>query len=202
MKDHHIITPLNRIQNFSKLVTLLEPQKIQWHVISDLGSTVVETDIPWVHSYVCPNVESTFWGRCNYAINWFLNHHALRPNGMYSILNDDDAYMPGYFDKLREQSHPVIITSMQRGNKTPKDVIPERAHGTNTLVAAPENMKVGHVGVEQISVSGQILKNCRLPIHICGDGQMIEYIIATQSQVVYLPECYVWFNYLEPGRWE
>jgi len=202
MIEHHVITPLNRIQNFTKLVESLSAQSVEWHVITDAGSTPIHTDIGWINSYVCPNKESSFWGRCNYSINWFLDHHPLRPNARYSILNDDDSYEPGYFNFLRNFDEDVIVTSMRRGNRTPPDAIPERAHGTDTLVAAPGNMKVGHVGVEQVSVHSRILSRCRLPIHICGDGQMIEYIIATEKSVRYLPECHVWFNYFEPGRWD
>jgi hypothetical protein len=119
----------------------------------------------------------------------------------YAILNDDDAYEPGFWDKVRSCKEEVLIPSMMRGVRTPAGVSPERAHGTNTLVADPANMKVGHIGVEQLIVSGRILKNCRLPLTIAGDGEMICYIAAT-NPVTYIPDCYVWFNYLEPGRWE
>lgn len=199
--NHHVITPLNRFENLRKLVTLLEPQKIIWHVI-------IDRDVPfrlwfeqdWIHCHVCPNDGTTFWSRCNTSINWLLDTMPCVPTDRYSILNDDDAYEPGYFDKLRSHSGDVIVTSMHRGNATPIGVAAERAHGTNTLVAAPENMKVGHVGVEQICVAGSILNACRLPLHIAGDGQMIEYICAT-NHVRYVPDAFVWFNYLEKGRW-
>ncbi len=198
---NHVITPLNRFENYGKLCELLRPQGIQWHIITDQGATKATPDEPWIHSYCMNNDGAPFWARCNKAINWFLDHHALYMGDRYGILNDDDAYEEGFFEKLNEFPSECIAVSMKRGNKTPKDAIAERAHGTNTLVAAPENMKVGHVGVEQLLVSGRILTQCRLPIHICGDGQWIEYIAATQP-IVYVPDVFVLFNYLEPGRWD
>lgn len=198
---NHVITPLARYQNYGKLADLLRPQGVQWHVITDAGSTKVTPEEEWIHSYNMENSGTPFWARCNQAINWFLDRHSLYMGDRYGILNDDDAYEEDFFKKLSEFPSEVIAVSMKRGNSTPKDVTPERAHGTNTLVAAPENMKVGHVGVEQLLVSGRILSQCRLPIHICGDGQWIEYVVATQP-VIYVPDAFVLFNYLEPGRWE
>lgn len=198
--EHHVITPLNRFENFGRLTDLLRPHGIQWHVITDNGASRVSSDEQWIHGCNVQNNEGPFWARCNHAINWFLDHHSLRPRDRYCLLNDDDAYEPGFFEKVRSVAGEVVAVSMKRGDQTPGNVIPERAHGTNTLVADPENMRVGHVGAEQLMVSGRILSQCRLPIHICGDGQMIEYIAAT-NPVTYLPEAYVWFNYLEPGRW-
>lgn len=201
MNSFHVITPMARIQNFPKLLDLLRPHGIQWHVITDMGATEVECNEPWVHSYRFNNPEKTFWGRCNAAVNWYLDHKVLNHQDHYGILNDDDAYEVDFFNKLRSVSGEVIAVSMKRGNRTPGDVTPERAHGTDTLTAHPSQMKVGRVGVEQLFVTGRIQSKCRLPIHICGDGQMIEYIVAT-NPVTYVPDAYVYFNFLEPGRWD
>ncbi len=199
--QNHVITPLNRFENYGKLCDLLRPHGVYWHIITDVGSTKVTPDEPWIHSYNMENGEGPFWARSNRAINWFLDRHSLRMNDRYGILNDDDAYEEGFFQKLDQYPSEVVAVSMKRGNRCPSNVAPERAHGTNTLVAAPDQMKVGYVGVEQMLVSGRILSQCRLPIHICGDGQWIEYVVATQP-VVYVPDVFVLFNYLEPGRWD
>lgn len=198
---HHVITPLNRFQNYVRLRDMLEPQRVEWHVIVDADQPFrIESGESWIHSYVAENTHQRFFERCNHAINEWLDRH-LVDEDRYAILNDDDAYEPGFFDKVREHSEDVLIPSMRRGNRTPPGVSPERAHGTNTLVACPENMKVGHIGVEQLIVRGSILKHCRLPLSIAGDGEMICYIAAT-NPVKYIPDAYVWFNYFEPGRWD
>jgi hypothetical protein len=61
-------------------------------------------------------------------------------------------------------------------------------------------MTVGNVGVEQFIVKGKILKNHRLPLTTCGDGELISLLVKLYD-TLYLPEVYVWFNYFEPGRW-
>jgi len=199
---YHVLTPLHRIENAGKMLKMLEPQKVNWHVVMDVDEPFdLRFRRQWVHHYLCNTEGVEFWARCNFSLNFAMGLMDWRDNDRYCFLNDDDAVEPGFFDKVDTADGEVVAVSMLRGNKTPDGVAAERAHGTNELVAAPENMKVGFVGVEQLIVSGRILRQCRLPIHICGDGQMIEYITQT-NPVTYLPEAKVWFNYFEPGRWE
>jgi len=199
--NYHVITPLNRFQNYARLRDLLEPQLVQWHIILDDDQPFrIAPKEPWIHVDVVANTQQRFFERCNHAINTWLDTNLVDAD-RYAILNDDDAYEPGFFDKIRQHEDEVLIPSMMRGVRTPVGVSAERAHGTNTLTACPENTKVGHIGVEQLIVSGRILKNCRLPLTIAGDGEMICYIAAT-NPVKYVPDAFVWFNYLEPGRWD
>lgn len=203
---------MNRFENLQKLKDLLAPQKIVWHIVMDWDQPFrlhFHKEM-WINTHVYDEfafMESPykkFWERCNASINWLLDSISIRDDDYYCILNDDDAYEPGFFDKLRaieHEGHDVIIPSMMRGQHTPAGVAPERAHGTDTLVADPSNMQIGRIGVEQCIVKGRILKNCRLPLRIAGDGEMITYIAAT-NKVHYLPSANVYFNYLEAGRWD
>jgi hypothetical protein len=204
MRTHvyNVITPLSRFENLLKIIPMLEAQNCHWHVVVDDGAPFRLTfNHPWIHSYVCPNPETTFFTRCNYAINWFLDTFPPNLAERYSILNDDDAYEEGFFDKIDQHSGDVIIPSMERGRRTPAGVIPERAHGATKLVAAPENVHIGGVGVEQMIISGRLLRGIRLPLHICGDGMMIEWTFKTYG-AEFAPEANVLFNYYEKGRWE
>lgn len=201
MTNYHVLTPMNRYENLRRLVPHLESQKIIWHVVVDDEVPFhLSFKQPWIYYYRYPNVANEFWARCNSSLNWLLDTLTLPDDDYVCFLNDDDGYEPGFFDKLREHQDDVIVTSMKRGNQTPAGVRPERAHGTNTLEAKPENMKVGYVGVEQMFAKAKIMKYVRLPIHIAGDGQMIEYVYTT-NPVKFLPEANVLFNYFEPGRW-
>jgi hypothetical protein len=200
--NYHVITPLNRFQNYNRMRDMLATQGVKWHVIVDADQPfrIEPTNDDWIDCSVFPNTQQRFYERCNNSINQWLDENIVDED-MYAILNDDDGYEPDFFQKIRAEEGDVLIPSMKRGMRTPPGVIPERAHGTNTLVAAPENLKVGHIGVEQLIVRGKILKHCRLPLTIAGDGEMICYIGAT-NPVKYVPEAYVYFNYLEPGRWD
>lgn len=202
---YSVITPLARFENLKKLIPMLETQDVHWHVITDDDIPFnISFEQPWIHHYVCPNRETTFFTRCNWAINWFLDTHPPVPDQMYCILNDDDAYEPDFFDKIDLHAGEVIIPSMERGVRTPPGVQAERAHGATKLWAAPENVHIGGVGVEQIIISGRLLNGpppIRLPLHICGDGMMVEWTYKTYG-AEFAPEAVVQFNRYEPGRWD
>ena len=53
---YHIITPLARYENLNKLITMLEPKNIQWHVITDNDSKFkLQFNRDWIHYYICQN---------------------------------------------------------------------------------------------------------------------------------------------------
>lgn len=202
---YHVITPLRRYENLEKLINDMVGHRatadVRWHVIMDEDAPFkIFFRQPWIHSYTCPNYQTTFYNRCNSSINWMLDNYRLVPGDYYCIMNDDDAHEPGFFQKVNEVAGELIIVSMKRGHQTPAGVPGERAHGTNTLVAAPENMKVGHVGVEQFLAVGRILQPVRLPLAIAGDGEMVQWLVSNHK-AAYAPEIFVHFNYHEPGRW-
>lgn len=199
---YHVITPMVRIENLPALAAMLEPHKVIWHVLTDEGSPPADPQgHAWIHPLVVPNTEVKFYERCNHAINWFLENTPLVDADRYCILNDDDAYEPGFFEKIDKHAGDVIIASMERGDRTPSNVGVDRAHSTSKHWAKPENMKPGHVGVEQAIISGRIIKAVRIPLDIVGDGMMIEQLVKAHA-ATYSPEANVWFNYYEPGRWD
>ena len=206
----NIITPLARYENVYQLTNHLEPKNIKWHVITDSDTTnTFEVTKDWINHYICPNEGNIFWVRCNNSINWYIENHELNDDEYYGILNDDDGYEDLFFEKLTRSIELIdesngfsdlVICSMMRGHKTSIDVEPVRRHPTNTLIANPESMVVGGVGVEQFFVKGKILKNHKLPLTPCGDGELITRLVRSYG-ALYVPDTYVWFNYFEPGRW-
>ena len=202
---YNVITPVTRFENLTKLINLLEPMKVNWHVITDtsLGWRPAFPNQRWINQWTCPNTEVEFWKRCNFSINWFLNHfvHTRPESERWCILNDDDAYEADFFEKVDKHDGDLVICSMERGHHTPAGVDPVRAHGFTKLIAAPEYMHPGYVGVEQAIVSGTIIKGTRLPLAPAGDGEWIEWMVANHK-AEYAPEANVLFNYFEPGRWD
>lgn len=202
----HVITPLARFENIQKLIDMLEPQKIQWHVITDSTSEVkLEFDHDWIHHYICPNEGTQFFERCNYSINWFLETQNIEQDDVYCILNDDDAYEPDFFDKLNrifeeKNDADITICSMERGHNIPASAIGCRAHPTTKLWAAVENIRVGGVGIEQIALLGRLIQNTKIPLLNDGDGRyIVDMVLKYGARLV--PEANVLFNYFELGRW-
>lgn len=206
----NVITPLARFDNLKELTKNLKPHNVKWHIITDDDNdTPIEITEPWIHHYVCPNESVEFWARSNNSINWFIRTQDLHDEEYYCVLNDDDSYEDNFFLKLQEQIKEaneskkpceLVITSMKRGHNIPQDVPPVKRHPTYTLYAVPENMQVCGVGVEQFFIKGKLLRKHQLPLTPYGDGELIVELVSTYTPL-YLPSLYVYFNYLEPGRW-
>lgn len=199
---YHVITPLARYENLNPLVRMLEPHKVSWHVTTDSENLFrIWFPLNWARAYSIDNAKVPPADRCLDSINWLLNHLRLNDDDFYCFLNDDDAYEDGFFEKLSpHQANDVLIVSMKRGDQIPPGTPAHRAHGTNTLVAAPENMRICQVSLEQILIKGRLLKGLRFPVKDCGDGLFIEEVVS-KHPVKYVPEANVLFNWFEPGRW-
>lgn len=198
--NYHIVTAFSRRENFEPLRKLLDQQPLQWHLlVDDPPAFQFEIKDWWIHRYPVPKIEPGWkmWRRC---INHFAQQCPIAENDRYLILNDDGFYEPGFFEKIDAVDGDVLVCSMKRGDQTPPGCEPIRAHGTNTLEAKPENMHPGQVDVEQIVLSGILFKRINLIVRPDSDGYMVEQIVHDYG-AVYLPGAYVWFNYLEPGRW-
>ena len=202
----NIITPLARFENYNKLKESLKPLNIKWHIIIDSDKNfIVDEKEDWINIYVCPNEGIDFWARCNNSINWFIENHLTTNEEYYGILNDDDSYEENFFEKIKNSlnntiENNLLIVSMLRGHNIPKEAIPIRRHPTTTLLATPQNMRVGGVGVEQFFIKGKLLEKHRLPLLAHGDGLFIVELV-NNYKPTYLPNCFVLFNFFEPGRW-
>ena len=198
---YHLITPFSRPENFEDLKSRLAHLNLDWHLLLDdpcpFNLAIGEY---WIHTYSIPKIEPPWkmWRRC---INWFVQNGRIVDDDRYLILADDCAYEAGFFDKLEQAAGEVLIVSMKRGDHIPEGVDPIRAHGTDTLIAAPENMHMGAVSAEQIVLSGRLFKRINLIVNQAADGYMIEAMVHDFG-AVYLPEAFVYFNWYEPGRWD
>lgn len=202
---YHVITPFRRFENLEAQYRMLQDMPVRWHLILD-------ADLPWepmfcfharqwIQKGFCPR-SAPFWSFWADSLNRFISQGGLlEPEEYYGILNDDDAYEPGFFRKLDEHSGDVIVCSMKRGQHIPPWVAPERAHGTDTLEARQEFMQVGRVGAEQLFCKGRIFEKYGFNNSITADGERIVKI-TSEHPVDWAPEAFVWFNYFEPGRWD
>jgi len=208
----NVITPMMRFKNIPLLKHMLSMHDVTWHVVvdDDLGFGL-QFDEDWIMPYRCPNDAREFWARSNTSLNWFIANH-VDGDEYWCFLNDDDAYDPEFFVDLEARiqlakSHgkpaDVVITAMERGYRLPEGHAPESAHPPTRLNATPESARRDHVSIEQIFLTGNVLKQFRIPLHPSGDGIFIDEVIAyrTKENVLYCDDIAVLFNYYEPGRW-
>ena len=62
----------------------------------------LEIENEWTKHYICPNEGQTFWERCNFSINWFIENQEINDDEYYCILNDDDGYENDFFNKIKK----------------------------------------------------------------------------------------------------
>jgi hypothetical protein len=202
---YHIVTPFSRPQNFERLREMLRPHSVKWHLLmNDPPGFEVDLSEPWMSANYFQTVKPAWmmWRKC---INRFAEMMDSVPghpadDDRYCILADDCAYEPEFFSKIDAIKGPVVIASLKRGHQIPPGTPPEFSHGTNTLVAAPENMHPFQVSAEQIVLPGRLFRRLNLILHPASDGYMIEAMVHDHG-ASYAPEAFVWFNYYEPGRW-
>jgi len=197
---YHIISPLARFQNLPKLIEMLSVTPAIWHPIMDEGLPfTIQFHHPWIKPSFC-SPASPFWKFFAKALNRFVDAGRIFDDHRYMILNDDDGLEPDFFKKLDEHDGELLIVGMKRGDKIPAGLPAERAHGTSTLEAKPENLEIGKVGAEQMISSGRILRTCHWEDNISADGMNI-IETCKRHKPAFVPDCYVKFNFLEEGRW-
>lgn len=192
----HVLTPFSRWWNLIELGDHLKKQGVHWHLLLDGGVCLPDLG-SWVRRHwFSPPPKDFFIG--HWMINEFLDHTEVVDDDLYHVLTDDDFTQEGFYDGVRQIEGDIIITSMYRSNK-PSGTNSDCAFGT--LIAAPENIGVGRVGLEQMLIRGSMLKNYRLTGEYHADGLLIEKLWAEHpGKFVFAPDLFVHFNKLPPGR--
>ena len=210
MRTYHIVTPFQRWACFRPFIAMLEDAKrttpadtqLAWYPILDrfqyAGSPLEErAGSDWIHPMETEAMVPG-WFMGHYKTNHFLGTYAeaLPPTDRILVLNDDDFYEPGFFQKIEKYTGDVVICSMKRGDLGKQ----KSEHPTSSLLAGPNSMYCGAVGGEQLIASARVMRNRRYDPDYCADFSMISQL-AKAYEIQYAPEAFVWFNYLEPGRW-
>lgn len=191
----HVITPFFRTQNAEALIAYLEPENVLWHPITDYP---IDFGKDWVKPVVCGEISAN-WHISSYKSNYFWSHCDVVDSDYYCFMCDDDLYEKGFFDKIRGCTEPVIVVSMQRGNR-PSDST-GIAHDIETLLAAPHNMKRGWVSSQQYIMRGDVFRTICIANSGWSDGLVGEFLFANYP-IRYEPGWYAYFNYLDKTRWK
>lgn len=210
-----LVTPTNRPGNWARCRAMIEaafasPARFYWRPVlyhAELDAT-------------SPIERETLFGHC--TPRWIspliiadqprANPVALKLNagldqlaregfdGWVLALSDDD-FLPRRYVRhvMPGRAKGVIVTSCARG----QHVTPDPGYGTDALIAAPENMVVGKVTGSQALIHASLLERLRFAHHACGDGMLLQALHEQlPGEFHFVPDCFVAFNALEPGRWE
>lgn len=215
--DLVVLTPASRPDNWVRILDNLRCNDLEWvPIVSDWDRY---DDFPGPGEEPAGFVDQVFYepepgeDPCHAKLSHYLGSGVINPDAWYLTLCDDSLYAKGFFDRIRdaiamhEEIRPdaaAVICTALRGHHTP----PAGRHGTETLWAAPQNMRFGHVTLDQLILKGSAIINDNLRYgryDNCADGVFAEALFALyepQGRILYVPEACVLFNALEPGRWD
>ena len=204
MKQIHLIIPFLRHELKDTLIEAYRPMGIILHPIMFVDEASYFNE-PWIEPYI---IDEMYSKQCtasmpgNYKRNWFIKHHEIIDDDYYITVDDDDMYEAGVFDVIKKMDDDIVIISMKRGHFIPKDAIMIRRYPIRTLVASPENVRVGEISAQQSFVKGKIFKTHLFneESHVW-DGEIAMHHKESGEQIAYRPDLFALFNYYEPGRW-
>ncbi len=190
-QKYNVITPYSRWGNYRALRDMLKPQNVTWHLMIDEDWPALSFSESWIKAYHGrPAPPRFFIG--HWMLNLFLDHQPIADDEYYILLTDDDYYSPTFFAQLHRYTSDVVMVSMRRSG--------------DLLVADPSNMRVAHVGLEQMVIRGHLLKQYRVNGFYEADGDLITRIwSAHAAKFTFAPEVVCYFNFLPPygnGRYD
>lgn len=184
--EFRIITPFSRWHNVPALIPMLQAAGCnRWVPVTHDRPFVSNMD--WVQpmSVVVPEGHDP----CYFKINFALDHLPPDRAVYYGFLCDDDTYDAGLINSLRSSTAEVLVVSARRYGNSP-DI------GGGVLVAAPENMRPCHVGLEQVFIRGDVVGNYHFAVdHGIADGELFERL-GRERECAYHPTLFVNWNLL------
>jgi len=193
---NRVLTPLSRHYNIVELGARIKEEGAFWELLCIEGEPKLPSLGSWVRQHFFPKPPDGFFIG-HYLVNCYIET-GLQDEDRYVVATDDDFIEPGLFSEIDKYDDDIIIVSMKRSNK-PSGTDAGCPFGT--LIASPENMKTCFVGFEQLVIKGKILKNYRCEGVYHADGLLLEKLWSEHMEKFrFLPDCYVYFNYLFPGR--
>lgn len=130
--------------------------------------------------------------------NKFIESGKLIDDEYYMFISDDDFLEPDFFEKIKDITTDVILVSMKRGDNRTKS-----GYGTNTLIPHWNILVSSRIATEQLICKGKIIRKERFADLTVADGQLIGRLWRSNphENFTFVQNTFVWFNYLEPGRW-
>lgn len=208
LNKFHVITPFSRWENLKEFTDNTAQADSLNLIISStqymLGLEDVADNFTFqiVDANKLGEVDGAYcYRKVNLLLDKMSNH--IQDNDLFMFLCDDDGIPENFVASVKTlfsnlpDSIDAVVVSLKRGDHIPPDGI---QHGTETLIAKSENMKVGKCGWMQAIVKGRVLKKLRFNNTACADGEMMEWL-AKNYNVHYQPDTFVLFNFLQPGRY-
>lgn len=192
----HLLTPFSREENKEAILKNFHRPEVIFHPIINKPIEFPHED--WIRPFtftLLPNLKWPYY----YALNKFIDANEFVDDEYYQFINDDDFMEPDFYQKLEGITTDFIVVSIKRGNT----MAPNLKYSINTLTARSGCMGSRYMAGEQFILKGKYLRGYQFQqIHIA-DGKLSSYMWGKypHKDFTFVKNAYIWFNYLEPGRW-
>ena len=203
--NFHSIMPFYRKNLTQELTEHFEPMNLIWHPVCDIidiqpfaGNTK-----QWIQPVLCPPLKIP-GDQCYRKNNDFIDSVQIIDDDYYGFMHDDDMYVPGFIDKIKQQTAKIIIYSASRGDSWPTDDIgPYNWPPVPLTINTMDDIQIGKIDMCQYIVKGEILKQTRFGNNsVCDDGHYAENLKNKwPDDILILPEIGINFNFFQPGRY-
>lgn len=195
----NVITPLGRPERYSEMGAMLFNQGIKnWILLLDDHQKLVLPDFDGRAHF--QTYARSPWGSPGVVLcNMAMRQYPFADNEWYLWLCDDDWLPEDFVIRVKKaEAKDLIICSMLRGHHSTSN------HPCWPLIAKPGPLGYGGIGFEQGIMRGGMIKHYRKHQAIDSLELNEKHLIAMVAlyQTVYLPEVAVYFNWIEPGRWD
>ena len=192
---YHILTPFNREENKKPLLENFKRPNVVFHPLIDRPIEFPKE--AWIKPFSFkrgPGIKNIAF----HAWDKYFDSGKLIDDDYYLFISDDDFLEPDFFKKIEDINTDVILVSMKRG-----DNVTAARYGTETLIPRWHLLQRSRIGTEQLIAKGKILKNERFRDLYNADGLFIGTLHRKNphQNFTFKTDAYIWFNYLEPGRW-
>ncbi len=202
----HAIMPFYRKHLAPILTKWFESMDVIWHPVCDhidiepfIGNT-----IPWIQPILCEPLKIP-GDQCYRKINDFIEAPStiIVDEDYYGFIHDDDMYVPGFINKVKQQTAKIICFSASRGEICPNDDAIYKWPPIPLILEKLDDIRVANIDMCQMIVKGEILRQTRFGNNsVCDDGHYAENLKSRwPNDILILPELGINFNYFQPGRY-
>jgi len=202
-RNIHLMMPFSRYHLWDKLINAYKSMNVILHPLMLSMETLKESFVDIDGNWIQPMFSLSTKFNQSAILNEFIRNTNINNDDYYVSVSDDDMYEPGVFDAIRNMDDPVVFISMKRGYRVPENAPDDKKYPTTTLLACPENVRIGCVGGEQMFMKGSVLKTVFFDeINTAvADGFVAENLKSCYP-IRFAPDLFCLFNYYEPGRWK
>jgi hypothetical protein len=198
--NFHAVMPFYRQYMHKPLLNWFQSMNLIWHPVCDIEDIrpFVGNKESWIKPVLCDPLlpGEQCYKKLNYMTEFIDDDY-------YGFIHDDDMYIPGFIDKIKQRAADVIYYSASRGQNWTHDTKAYNWPPDPLIINTLDDVRVANIDLCQYIIKGRIYKQMKFGYNIdCADGIFAEELkVKFSGNILVLPEIGINFNYFQDGRY-